>query len=144
MPGTNQEGGEDEDVDAGGGGGNNGAGHRSAQPAFVISGIAAVIKEVLAHPGGKASGESAAFLRVLAEMSADAVAAPGPAADLDGGGEGDEADGSGVAGGGREQGGAGIAAIDDAEAFHLKTVRDKHFKSGVGRRPLKPYHLLFL
>lgn len=125
----NHEGGEDEDIDAGDGGGNEGidgssglAGQPPAQPAFVVSGIAAVIKEVLAHPGGKASGESAAFLRVLAEMSADAAAAPGPAGDHDGGGEGGGVDGSG--GGSGEEGGAGIAAIDDAEAFHLKTVRD--------------------
>lgn len=83
-----------------------------------------MIKEVLAHPGGKASGESAAFLRVLTEMSTDAVAAPGTTADHDGGGEGSGVDGSGGAGGSGEQGEAGIAAIDDAEAFHLKTVRD--------------------
>ena len=110
--------------DEGGGGGSGFAGHSPAQPAFVVSGIAAVIKEALAHPGGKASGESAAFLRVLAEMSTDAVAAPGPAADHDGGGEGSGVDGSGGAGGGGEQGETGIATIDDAEAFHLKTVRD--------------------
>lgn len=82
-----------------------------------------MIKEVLTHPGGKASGESAAFLRVLANMSADTVAAPGPANDHDGGGEGSGVDGSRVAGGNGDQGGGGIAAIDDAEAFHLKTVR---------------------
>lgn len=90
-----------------------------------------MIKEVLAHPGGKASGESAAFLRVLAEMSADAVAAPGPAADHDGSAEGGGVDGSGVAGSSGEQGGAGMAAIDDAEAFHLKTVRE-NIKPRVG------------
>lgn len=89
-----------------------------------------MIKEVLAHPGGKASGESAAFLRVLAEMSADAVAAPGPAADHDGGGEGSGVDGSGMASGSGDQGGGGIATVDDAEAFHLKTVRHASFRNG--------------
>lgn len=101
------------------------------QPAFVISGMAAVIKEALAHPGGKAAGESEAFLRVLAEMSADAAPASGPVADHHGSGGGGNAgageaggaDGSGAEGGNGDQGGAGVAAIDDAEAFHLKTVR---------------------
>lgn len=129
-------GGQEEDGNPGGGGqgeGNEGfvgnsntppSGHQAGQPAFVVTGIAAVIKEVLTHPGGKASGESAAFLRVLANMSADTVAAPGPANDHDGGGgEGSGVDGSRAVGGNGDQGGAGIAAIDDAEAFHLKTVR---------------------
>lgn len=107
------------------GGSSSLVGHQPAQPAFVVNGIAAVIKDVLAHPGGKASGESAAFLRVLAEMSADAVAVPGPTADHDGRGERGGVDGLGVASGSGEQGAAGVATIDDAEAFHLKTVRDR-------------------
>lgn len=59
-------------------------------------------------------------------MSADAVKSPGPAADhnVGGGGEAAGGDGSGADGASADHGGAGVAAIDDAEAFHLKTVRD--------------------
>eukprot|EP00752_Nemacystus_decipiens_P017827 g15983.t1 len=144
--------GEGDDVDAVGRGENEGvgggtsslAGQPPAQPAFVVSGIAAVIRDALVHPGGKASGESAAFLRVLAEMSADATAAPGPAADHDGGGEGSGVDGSGVAGGTGDQGGGGMAAIDDAEAFHLKTGDDaiNFFAQYGANSPIKFVHLV--
>lgn len=77
-----------------------------------------------------ATGVSPAFLRVIADMNADAAAATanappvhdgGPA----GGGNGDAVGGdSAAAQGGDQGGGAGaqVAAIDDAEAFHLKTV----------------------
>lgn len=130
---------EDEGDEGIGGGTTPAVGHQPPKPAFVVSGIAAVIKEALAHPGGKASGESAAFLKALAEISADTVAAPSPADDHDGGGEGNGVDGSGVAGGSGEQGGAGgIATIDDAEAFHLKTVRVLQKARETGRRRGSP------
>lgn len=75
------------------------------------------------------SVDSPAFLRVVAEMSADAAAGAsghdnvgsGGAAngDIDAGGP----SGEGAAGG--DGGGGSVATIDDAESFHLKTVRTR-------------------
>lgn len=79
-----------------------------------------------------ASGDSPAFLRVLAEMSADATAAAAAATNRDGGsGSGSGNGGSGDAGGGDGAGrhsgdqGTALSKIDDPDAFHLKTVRTR-------------------
>ncbi|CAB1110810.1 unnamed protein product [Ectocarpus sp. CCAP 1310/34] len=147
---NNATGGQEHDDD--GAGENEGAvtggpiAGRPTQPAFVVSGLAAVIKDVLAHPGGKASGESAAFVRVLAQMSADAVKSPGSAGDhnVGGGGEAAGGDGSGADGASADHGGAGVAAIDDAETFHLKTGDDAiNFFAQYGENsPIKFVHLV--
>lgn len=80
-------------------------------------------------PTTGASVDSPAFLRAVAEMSAD-TAGSGAGHDVGGavGVKGDTGPDGGATGTGEQ--GVSVAAIDDAEAFHLKTASQR---CGVGR-----------